>query len=224
MGSDAQLPVGSRAPRRRRVGSLRCRRSPRPDCWPRGVASWGSGRVGGPDPRPPGSLSDRAGGGAGACLEGGRRVFTLDAGEVQQDDPDDPMRTALRQMMGVFPQLERGMVPARLRRSKEAKRAQGGYLGGQVSYGRKPDGGRGAGGRSGRGAAGGAGVSSTCCRPELPVDLRSLGRGGVQYPSRAPMAARRRSPYRLAERLRLTLPERLGPHGISCSQLLLAAS
>ncbi len=30
----------------------------------------------------------------------GAQVFTLDAGEVQQDDPDDPMRTALRQMMG----------------------------------------------------------------------------------------------------------------------------
>ncbi len=67
----------------------------------------------------------------------GAQVFTLDAGEVQQDDPDDPMRTALRQMMGVFAQLERGMVTARLRRGKVAKRAQGGYVGGRVSYGQR---------------------------------------------------------------------------------------
>lgn len=67
-------------------------------------------------------------------------MFTLDAGEVQQDDPDDPMRTALRQMMGVFAQLERGMVTDRLRRGKAAKRAQGGYVGGRVSYGKRPAG------------------------------------------------------------------------------------
>ncbi len=68
------------------------------------------------------------------------RVFTTDTGEVQQDDPDDPMRTALRQMMGVFAQLERGMVTARLRRGKAAKRAQGGYVGGRASYGKRPAG------------------------------------------------------------------------------------
>ncbi len=67
----------------------------------------------------------------------GGRVFTIDAGEVHQDDPDDPMRTALRQMMGVFAQLERGMVTARLRRGKAAKRAEGGYIGGRVSYGKR---------------------------------------------------------------------------------------
>jgi DNA invertase Pin-like site-specific DNA recombinase len=76
----------------------------------------------------------------GHAWKAGGRVFTTDAGEVQQDDPDDPMRTALRQMMGVFAQLERGMVTARLRRGKAAKRAQGGYVGGRVSYGKKPAG------------------------------------------------------------------------------------
>lgn len=76
----------------------------------------------------------------GHAWKAGGRVFTLDAGEVQQDDPDDPMRTALRQMMGVFAQLERGMVTARLRRGKAAKRALGGYVGGRVSYGKRPAG------------------------------------------------------------------------------------
>jgi DNA invertase Pin-like site-specific DNA recombinase len=38
------------------------------------------------------------------------RVFSADHGEVLEDDPDNPMRTAMRQMMGVFAQLERGMI------------------------------------------------------------------------------------------------------------------
>ena len=32
----------------------------------------------------------------------GGAVFTATAGEVLRDDPDDPYRTAMRQMMGVF--------------------------------------------------------------------------------------------------------------------------
>jgi hypothetical protein len=32
----------------------------------------------------------------------GGLVFAVDHGEVQPDDPDDPARTAFRQMMGVF--------------------------------------------------------------------------------------------------------------------------
>jgi hypothetical protein len=36
------------------------------------------------------------------------RVFAVDVGEVLQDDPDDPMRTAIREIMGVFAQRERG--------------------------------------------------------------------------------------------------------------------
>ena len=34
----------------------------------------------------------------------GGRVFTVEDGEVLEDDPDDPMRTAIRQMRGVFAQ------------------------------------------------------------------------------------------------------------------------
>jgi len=32
----------------------------------------------------------------------GARIFSCDSGEILCDDPDDPMRTAMRQMMGVF--------------------------------------------------------------------------------------------------------------------------
>jgi DNA invertase Pin-like site-specific DNA recombinase len=51
----------------------------------------------------------------------GGRVFTSDGAEVAQDDPDDPMRTAMRQMSGVFAQLERSMISKRLRDGRKAK-------------------------------------------------------------------------------------------------------
>jgi DNA invertase Pin-like site-specific DNA recombinase len=57
-------------------------------------------------------------------------VFSVDGGEVLRDDPDDPTRTALRQMIGVFAQLERGMIVARLRAGRRAKADRGGYAGG----------------------------------------------------------------------------------------------
>ena|ERR1039457_768684 len=67
----------------------------------------------------------------------GGRVFSADAqGEILQDDPDDPMRRAMRQMAGVFAELERGMIRARLARGKRAKRAAGGYAGGYVPLGK----------------------------------------------------------------------------------------
>lgn len=59
----------------------------------------------------------------------GGTFWSCDVGEVQRDDPDDPMRTALRQMIGVFAQLERGMIVARLRAGRRAKSAAGGYAG-----------------------------------------------------------------------------------------------
>jgi DNA invertase Pin-like site-specific DNA recombinase len=51
----------------------------------------------------------------------GGTVFTADGAEVAQDDPDDPMRTAMRQMAGVFSQLERSMISKRLRDGRKAK-------------------------------------------------------------------------------------------------------
>lgn len=60
-------------------------------------------------------------------------VFSCDTGEVHADSPDDPMRTALRQMMGVFSQLERSMLTARMSAGRQLKAQRGGY-----AYGAPP--------------------------------------------------------------------------------------
>jgi DNA invertase Pin-like site-specific DNA recombinase len=66
----------------------------------------------------------------------GGAVFAVDLGEVARDDPDDPVKTALRQMIGVFAQLERGMIAARLRSGRNLKAERGGYAGfGASRYG-----------------------------------------------------------------------------------------
>ncbi len=66
----------------------------------------------------------------------GGAVFAVDLGEVPRDDPDDPVKTALRQMVGVFAQLERGMIAARLRSGRLLKAERGGYAGfGAPPYG-----------------------------------------------------------------------------------------
>ncbi|MFC9499827.1 recombinase family protein [Streptomyces sp. NPDC056982] len=62
-------------------------------------------------------------------------VFTTDQGEILQDDPEDPMRTAMRQMMGVFSELEHSMIVARLRAGRKEKAVQGGYAYGAPPYG-----------------------------------------------------------------------------------------
>lgn len=63
------------------------------------------------------------------------RVIACDQGEVAQDDPDDPMRTAMRQMVGVFSQLERAMIVARLRRGRRMKAELGGRAVGAAPFG-----------------------------------------------------------------------------------------
>jgi DNA invertase Pin-like site-specific DNA recombinase len=63
----------------------------------------------------------------------GASAFTADAGEIVQDDPDDPMRRAMRQMVGVFSELERNMVVLRMRRGRAAKATAGGW-----AYGAPP--------------------------------------------------------------------------------------
>jgi DNA invertase Pin-like site-specific DNA recombinase len=67
--------------------------------------------------------------------EVGGRVFTTDQGEVLRDDPDDPMRTAMRKMAGVMYELDRRLVVARLRRGRRLKAERGGFAGGGVRYG-----------------------------------------------------------------------------------------
>lgn len=61
-------------------------------------------------------------------------AFTT-SGEVLRDDPDDPMRTAMRQMMGVFAGLDRRMIVKRLRDGRKAKAAKGGHAVGPAPYG-----------------------------------------------------------------------------------------
>jgi DNA invertase Pin-like site-specific DNA recombinase len=62
-------------------------------------------------------------------------IFTADDGVVREDDPDDPMRTAIRQIRGVFAQLDRSMVVKRLRDGRRAKEAVGRKSVGVYAYG-----------------------------------------------------------------------------------------
>jgi DNA invertase Pin-like site-specific DNA recombinase len=69
---------------------------------------------------------------------GGRpagRVFTADIGEILPDDPDDPMRTAMRQMAGVFAQLDRALSVKRMRDGRLAKAAAGKHSVGVYRFG-----------------------------------------------------------------------------------------
>jgi DNA invertase Pin-like site-specific DNA recombinase len=65
----------------------------------------------------------------------GARVFAADTGEVHRDDPDDPMRTAIRQVMGVFAELDRKMVAKRMRDGRLAKAAAGRKAVGDYAFG-----------------------------------------------------------------------------------------
>jgi DNA invertase Pin-like site-specific DNA recombinase len=59
------------------------------------------------------------------------RVYEVaEGGEVKRDDPNDPQRKFLRQVMGAAAELERGMIRARLQGGRRRKAAQGGYIGG----------------------------------------------------------------------------------------------
>lgn len=63
-------------------------------------------------------------------------VYTsVPAQEVLRDDPDDPMRTAMREMAGVFAGLERRMIAKRLRDGRKTKAANGGHVNGPAPYG-----------------------------------------------------------------------------------------
>lgn len=62
-------------------------------------------------------------------------VHSADLGLIHEDDPDDPMRTAMRQMVGVFAQLDRALVIKRLRDGRRAKVAAGGKGSGSYPYG-----------------------------------------------------------------------------------------
>jgi DNA invertase Pin-like site-specific DNA recombinase len=67
----------------------------------------------------------------------GGRVFACDAGEVRQEDPHEPMRTAMRQVLGVWEQLERGTTAARMQAGRRRKAARGGFAYGAPLYGKR---------------------------------------------------------------------------------------
>jgi DNA invertase Pin-like site-specific DNA recombinase len=70
-----------------------------------------------------------------AAWRAGARVFEVIGGEILEDDPDDPYRTAMRQMAGVFAQLERGLIRARMQGGRRRARAAGRHIGGHRPYG-----------------------------------------------------------------------------------------
>jgi DNA invertase Pin-like site-specific DNA recombinase len=65
----------------------------------------------------------------------GGALFTADSSEVLRDDPDDPMRTAMRQMAGVFAELDRKLIAKRLRDGRRAKAERGGFAYGSPPFG-----------------------------------------------------------------------------------------
>ncbi len=71
----------------------------------------------------------------------GGTAYAVDTGEILADDPADPMRTAMRQMVGVFAELERRVIAKRMRDGRQHKADQGGYAGGRPPYGWRAEGG-----------------------------------------------------------------------------------
>jgi DNA invertase Pin-like site-specific DNA recombinase len=55
--------------------------------------------------------------------------------EVLRDDPDDPMRTTIRQVMGAFKELDRKLVAKRLRDGRRSKARKGKHANGPAPYG-----------------------------------------------------------------------------------------
>jgi DNA invertase Pin-like site-specific DNA recombinase len=70
----------------------------------------------------------------------GAKVFSVDSGEVLEDDPDDPMRTFLRQVIGGVAQLERSLIAKRMRDGRQAKAAAGKHAVGDYAFGYRGDG------------------------------------------------------------------------------------
>jgi DNA invertase Pin-like site-specific DNA recombinase len=71
----------------------------------------------------------------------GAEAFAVDVGMILRDDPDDPMRTFVRQVMGAAAQLDRSLVVTRMRAGRRLKAERGGYACGAPPLGWRPDGG-----------------------------------------------------------------------------------
>ena len=68
-------------------------------------------------------------------------VFTVETGLVPADDPDDPVRTFVRQVLGAVSQLEAGIIRRRLLRGRRHKASTGGYTHGAPPFGWRAEGG-----------------------------------------------------------------------------------
>lgn len=66
-----------------------------------------------------------------SCAEGEGRIA---------DDPDDPSRTLIRQVLGAVSEYERAMIALRMRRGRALKARNGGYAYGSPPYGWAADG------------------------------------------------------------------------------------
>jgi DNA invertase Pin-like site-specific DNA recombinase len=71
----------------------------------------------------------------------GREVFTTSDGEAGylKDDPNDPSRKLIRQILGAVNEYERSMIALRLRSGRARKHQNGGYAYGSPSYGYKAE-------------------------------------------------------------------------------------
>lgn len=73
----------------------------------------------------------------------GGDVLTTAAGEAHYltDDPDDPSRKLIRQVLGAVSEYERSMVALRLRAGRRRKAERGGFAYGSPPYGSRVEGG-----------------------------------------------------------------------------------
>jgi DNA invertase Pin-like site-specific DNA recombinase len=74
----------------------------------------------------------------------GGELFTTSAAEASYltDDPDDPSRKLIRQVLGAVNEYERSMIRLRMRSGRAHKRATGAYAGdGSPPYGYRAEGG-----------------------------------------------------------------------------------
>jgi len=71
----------------------------------------------------------------------GAQPFTTSAGEQAYltDDPDDPSRKLIRQILGAVNEYERSMITLRLRTGRASKASKGGYAYGSPAYGQRAD-------------------------------------------------------------------------------------
>ncbi len=76
----------------------------------------------------------------GVIWRAGGRVFTATSGEVMTDDPDDPGRTLIRQVMGAVIEFEKRQAVKRMRGGMLAKAATGRKATGSYPFGYRGEG------------------------------------------------------------------------------------